>query len=274
MGPAGAQGPAGPAGPAGPMGSGALAEDVASFAGFTVATFTGNLGGRPAAHAACGAEFSGAHLCHAAEYLRTHSSTLVPAAGAWLDGSVTVTGSATLQGAIGFGRNTYDSCENYTFGATNPNIYGTLVAQNGSLTTTTTCGTPRALACCNGPSKPVFAGFTAQAYPGDMGGRPAVHGICSAAFPGSHLCHAAEYLRTQSSTPVPPEEAWLDASVTQSNGGTLQGGPSYGRNTYDSCENYTFGATNPNIYGTRVLVNGALSTTTTCGTPRRVACCY
>ncbi|EYF04873.1 Phage tail fiber protein [Chondromyces apiculatus DSM 436] len=279
MGPAGPQGPAGtgapgPQGPAGPAGSGAEGEDVAAFAGFTSTTYTGNLGGRSAAHAACAAEFTGAHLCYAAEFLRSTSATSVPATGAWLDASVTVTGSHTLLGSVLFGRNTYDSCQSYTLGTNNGSQYGTWVQPSGELTASGTCGAPRALACCNGAPRHPFAGFTTQGYTGNMGGRAAVHALCGAQFPGAHMCHAAEYLRATSVTPVPAEGAWVDSSATQTGAHSLEGGPGFGRNTYDTCQNYTLGTNNGSQYGTWVQPNGSVTATGTCGIVRRVACCF
>ena len=149
-GPAGVPGPAGlpgPQGPAGPPGSGAYAEDEPGFAGFTVATFTGNIGGRPAAHSACATEFDGAHLCHASEYLLSTPSGAIPASGAWLDASVTWDDSLTLQGAPSFGRNTGVSCQSFTVSLTGYN--GTYLQPNGSIIygSSNVCTTARPLAC-------------------------------------------------------------------------------------------------------------------------------
>ena len=95
-GPAGTPGATGPAGPSGPMGSpgpagapgasGAYAEEIGAFAGFTPTTYAGSLTsgaavGRLAAHALCAAAFSGSHLCHASEYLMASSPRAVPGTG-------------------------------------------------------------------------------------------------------------------------------------------------------------------------------------------------
>ena len=151
VGPAGAPGPAGspgPQGPAGPPGNGAYAEDEPGFAGFTSAVFTGNIGGRPAAHAACAAEFPGGHLCHASEYIVSTPAGAIPASGAWIDASVTWDDTLTFQGATIFGRNTGYSCVSFTVDLSN--YSGTYVQPNGSVTSgsTNVCSTPRRIACC------------------------------------------------------------------------------------------------------------------------------
>lgn len=274
QGPAGAVGAAGPRGPAGPAGNGAESEDEVGFAGFTAATFTGNLGGRPAAHAACAAEFAGGHLCHASEYVLSTSTTAVPASGAWLDASVTAEGVVTVQGSSRFGRNSGRSCQSFTTDqAGNEATYlapsGAIVQSNVDL-----CTIARPLACCDGAPKPVLAGFTAQAFTGNLGGRPAAHARCDAAFAGSHVCHAVEYLRTVSSTPVPAPGAWIDASIDERGVLVLHGPASSGRNTGRSCIAFTTaGAGNE---GTYVRPNGAPFSTNldTCATARPIACCY
>ena len=278
VGPAGAAGsvgpagPPGPQGPAGPPGSGAYAEDEPGFAGFTVATFNGSLGGRPAAHAACGAEFSGAHLCHASEYLLSRSATNVPAAGAWLDASATETDSSlVLQGSTTYGRNTSYSCQSFT--TTSNSFSGTYLQPSGAVTWNSgVCNLVRPLACCNGAPKHVFAGFTAGTYTGNLGGRPAVHAICNAEFSGAHLCDATAYLRSVSATPI-TTEAWLDASADLDGGLTLQGVPSSGPNTGYSCQSFT--TTSNSFSGTYLQTSGAITWNSgVCATPRRIACCH
>jgi hypothetical protein len=271
-GPAGPAGPPGPQGPAGPPGSGAYSEDDPGFAGFTVATFTGSIGGRPAAHAACIAEFAGAHLCHASEYLLANSWSPVPAAGAWLDASITPDDTPVYHGAHAYGRYTTNSCSNWTNAASG--FAGTFVQTNGSIVSGSgVCGATRPLACCNGAPKHVFAGLSAATYTGDIGGRPAVHAICNAEFAGAHLCHAAEYLRTVSASPIPAEGAWLDASIDLTGVPTYQGAPAAGRYTTNSCSNWTNAGTG--FAGTFVNTNGAIvSGSGVCNAARRVACCY
>ena len=247
-------------------------EDIPSFAGFTVATYNGNIGGRPAAHAICAAAFAGGHLCHASEYVLSNSATPVPATGAWLDNSVTPDGSLTPEGSHLFGRNTDNSCLSFT---TNSTSYsGSYLQANGEVTWgSSNCQTNRPLACCNGAPKIEFAGFTPASYTGNMGGRPAVHAICDAAFPGAHLCHAAEYVRSVSSEPIPAGGAWLDTSIDSTGGLTPEGAPSFGRNTDESCLSFT---TNSTSYaGSYLMTNGEVTWgSSNCQTARPLACCY
>jgi hypothetical protein len=254
----------------GPAGSGAYAEDVPSFAGFTFATFTGNMGGRPNAHAACEAEFGDAHLCHASEYILSNSATPVPAMGAFLDSSVQLDGDPTRQGSHLFGRYTGNACMNYT--TTSTSFFATVLQPSGEVLNSSTCQTVRPLACCNGAPKIVFAGFTAATPTGNMGGRPAAHGLCNAAFPGAHLCHASEYLRTSSSMPIPAAGAWVDSSVDDISAPTQQGAPGFGRYTGNACMNYT--TTSTSFFATVLNPAGDITNSSTCQNPRSLACCY
>ena len=122
------------------------------FRGFTTAAITGNAGGRALMHARCGAEFAGAHLCHAAEYGRAASTVSPPLAGAWIDPSGFATPSGgkveTRVAAPGLGRWTgrsgYDNCENWT---TSAGASAGFTVKPG-LVTSSSCATARPLACC------------------------------------------------------------------------------------------------------------------------------
>ena len=126
-------------------------------------------------------EFGDAHLCHASEYLMSNSATPIPAVGAWLDASVLPDGATTRDGSHRFGRLTGGACQNYT--TTLAAYSGTVLLPDGDPVVSSTCGTARPLACCNGEPKIVFAGFTTPTT-GNLGGRPAAHAMCGAAFPG------------------------------------------------------------------------------------------
>jgi hypothetical protein len=277
VGPAGATGPAGPAGPpgpqgpAGPAGSGAYAEDEPGFAGFTVAAYTGAIGGRPAAHGACSVEFPGAHLCHASEYLLSAGTVQPPASGAWLDPSVTPDGSYTLAAAIHFGRNVGGgTCNDWQ--STSAAYAGLFLQPGGAFSSSATCGSARSLACCNSVPKVQFAGFTSGTTTGDVGGRPSAHGICAAQFAGAHMCHAAEYLRAVSSASVPPEGAWLDPSVDFTGSYTLAASPVFGRNIGGgTCNDWQ--STGAAYAGLFLQPGGQLASSATCATARRIACC-
>jgi hypothetical protein len=206
----------------------------------------------------------------------SNSWTPVPPTGAWLDGSITPDGSPVLYGAHAFGRYTSPSCSHWTTASSG--FSGTFVQANGSIASGSgigVCDVARPLACCNGAPKHVFAGLSADAYTGNMGGRPAVHAICNAEFAGAHLCHAAEYLRTVSAAPLPAEGAWVDGSIDLTGTPTLYGMPSAGRYTSPSCSNWTTASSG--FSGTFVQANGSIASGSgigVCDVARRVACCY
>ena len=291
MGPPGAGNP-GPQGPVGPAGNGAYGEDVAAFAGFTATLSTGNAGGRDGMHAKCAAEFPGAHLCHVSEYQLAGSATTVPASGAWIDPSVDVNGDFTLDSSTSFGREarsstcsawTTDSSTSFTTTYMQPN--GRVVtASSGTLPKPPGCETPRALACCNGAPKIIFAGFTTAANTGggfNANGRPGMHAVCNAEFPGSHMCHIAEYQRAGSPASVPTSGAWVDPSVDELGDFTLGAAPRFGRETSDStCAGWTNSLTSS---GTATYLgpdgtghtesSGTLPQPPGCGAIRPIACC-
>jgi hypothetical protein len=279
-GPAGATGPQGnpgPQGPAGPSG-GTTLEDPAGFAGFTQANFTGSIdGGRIGAHAACAAEFANGHLCHASEYLLTNSATTPPANGAWIDNSVSyANGSTAWSGSPYFGRGlTYD-CANWTQSSTS--YGGAVVTNTGGVSSgvgPAYCSASRPLACCNGQSKVTLRGFTAFTTNGAIpNGRAGAHARCAQEFSGSHLCHAAEYLRSNSALAAPANGAWIDNSVDGSGSTVWGGSPLFGRGlTYD-CANWTQSSTS---YGGAVVtaVGGVSSGVgpAYCSAVRSLACC-
>jgi hypothetical protein len=82
-------------------------------------------------------------MCHAAEYVRAASALTIPAAGAWIDGSVDLTGKLTQSGGPGFGR-FLGNCVSWT----NTNTSGVALTPDGGITTIAACGTPRPIACC------------------------------------------------------------------------------------------------------------------------------
>ena len=272
---AGPKGDPGPQGPMGPAGSGALIEDLGQFAGFTTTSYSGAIsGGRTGAHAACAAAFAGAHLCHAAEYIQSNSGTTVPSGGAWLDASISDTESdAFNNGMPGSGRYAYYSgtCDSWSTAASGYN--GTLVTASGGISNSA-CSGSRVLACCNTPSKTRFAGFTRATSNGAASGRPAMHGRCATEFPGSHMCHATEFIRSNSTQTVPASGAWLDPSVSRGASERWNSGmPASGRYVYYSgtCDSWSTAASGYN--GTYVTANGGIANQS-CSTSRSVACCY
>jgi hypothetical protein len=300
QGPQGPQGPIGPPGsgnpgpqgPAGPAGNGAYGEDIAAFAGFTQTLSTGNAGGRDGMHAKCAAEFPGSHFCHVSEYHLTGSATTVPASGAWIDPSVDVNGDFTLDSSTSFGREarsttctawTTDSETNFTTTFLQPNGRVT-TASSGTLPRPPGCGTLRALACCNGAPKVIFAGFTTATNTGggfSANGRPGMHAACNAELPGSHMCHIAEYQRANSPVSVPASGAWIDPSVDELGDFTLGAAPRFGRETSEStCAGWTNSLTSN---GTATYLgadgightesSGTLPQPPGCGATRPIACC-
>lgn len=265
----GAAGPPGPQGPAGPAGSGAYSEDGYGFAGFTAALKNGSLGSRFAAHQLCGAAFPGSHLCHASEYILSASVTTPPAVGAWLDPSVSPDGTTTYNAATAFGRSLdgYD-CQNWTSGSSSQ--YGAHVDPDGGITDSANCASVRALACCNGVPKVEFVGLTSS-FP-TKAGRASMHQACDAQYPGSHLCHAAEYVRAASTMIIPAAGAWLDPSANLNASSTYNGSPLFGRSIggYD-CLNWTSSVSNQ--YGAHIDPDGGITDSGNCSALRYAACC-
>ncbi len=104
--------------------------------------------GRPAMHAACAAEFPGAHMCHVAEYLRAASGAPVPAIGAWVDPSMDIdTFYNVAGGSPAFTRyangSNGGSCKSWTGAAAS----GTIVVPSGSASDGS-CLVARPIACC------------------------------------------------------------------------------------------------------------------------------
>ncbi len=252
----------------GPPGAGGNYDENFGFAGFTSGTFNGNVGGRNAAHATCAAAFAGAHLCHAAEYLITESTAPVPAAGAWIDASIDVNGSSTITGASPlFGRYTGGVCLNWTTSSSSYNGY--VVGADGAVASAS-CTSTHQLACCNGAPRVALAGVTSANAP--MNGRVQMHALCNASFAGSHLCHAAEYLRADSGASIPAGGAWIDASIDLNGSSTITGASSlFGRYTGGVCLNWT--TTSSSYNGYVVGVDGAVASAS-CTVAHPAACCF
>jgi hypothetical protein len=267
MGPAGAGAP-GPTGPAGPPGPGGSYEDNFGFAGFAPGTFNGNIGGRIAAHATCAAAFAGAHLCHVSEYLLSESTAPVPAAGAWIDSSMDITGGTTVSGASPlFGRFTGGVCSSWTSSSASGNGY--VIGADGAIASVA-CSTAHQLACCNGAPRVAFAGVTSANAP--MSGRVAMHALCDANFSGAHLCHVAEYLRADSGAAIPASGAWIDSSMNASGGTTVSGAsPVFGRFTGGVCSSWTSSSASGNGY--IVGADGAIASVA-CSVAHPAACCF
>ncbi len=280
QGPAGPQGATGAAGPQGPSGNATSPfEDGFGFAGFTTATTQGNAGGYRAMHALCQAEFSSSHFCHASEFIMSNPTATAPGGGAWIDSSVTMNRGALISAAAGAGRNANggDNCYGWTSNTSSQSYYsGYHVEPAGFVKSSTGCADARPLACCRGPTRVAFAGVTTWTTDGNPGGRGVLHGHCAAEFPGSHFCHAAEYVRTNSAVVIPSSGAWVDHSVDSTYGQTLLGIPSAtrGANGGDDCYGWT-SATNSSSYlsAYRVVPAGYVTGGTGCNLQKPIACC-
>jgi hypothetical protein len=205
MGPAGAQGPQGPAGAPAQvlfLDGGSVSTAWVQFAGFTSATFNGNLGGHPGANQKCRAEFPGSYFCTPSEYYRGEPGT-VPAAGAWIDYERFTNGvrssDACVSGAPG----------PWTHGGTGDT--GLTLNSSGAVNNNSTlCDQVRPLACCRASSARVFRGYTTAAYNGNLGGHPGANQKCRVDYPGSFFCTPSEYYRGEPSVVPPATGAWID----------------------------------------------------------------
>lgn len=238
----------------------ALISDVPiQFVGFTVATYTGNLGGLPGAAAKCSAEFPGSFLCTIADYDLANTTVVPPtAAGAWVDFARADNGSRSTS-----------PCTNTSAPWTNPaapyQTYGPTIEATG-FTGTTSCSASRHLTCCRGGRPSAFRGFTAATYTGNLGGLPGAAAKCRLDFPGSWLCTMPEYDAANTQV-VPPTSAgaWIDFSRGAN-----------GVRSTSPCTNasspWTNAATPYQTYGPTLTATG-FSGTTTCATARHLACC-
>ena len=284
-GPQGEAGPQGVAGPRGPAGS-LFGEDAAAFAGFTATPIAGGIGSREQMHATCAVAFAGSHLCHVAEYELANSASPVPVGGAWIDSSGAVDGSFAEAAVVDelasrasgryTGRLLYGNCESWT--ASDGAAEGLVLETGGAFLAA--CSETHVLACCTTPYLERFRGFTSAMTTGAAGGRARMHASCGAEFPGSHLCHVAEYERATPTTTPPAGGAWLDASgfataagaPTETSLAARDLGRWTGRAALGSginCQNWT--DADPTLDGLAVEPGGAF--TRTCATPRPLACC-
>lgn len=265
-------------------------EDAAVFAGFTSTTVTGAAGGREQMNARCAAAFTGAHLCHVSEYGLANSATPPPATGAWIDASGGIAAFegeqaiATSLAGPDIGRwvqsSTTVNCLGWTKTTNStPPLEGVVIGAGG--TDSADCTTSHPIACCSSPYLEKFAGFTTATTMGNGGGRAAMHARCGAQFPGSHLCHVAEYYRAQPMITPPAGGAWLDPSgVLHSSGEadvtanetSIHEARFLGSSDYNcrAWTNSTMGTGNP-IFGEVANVDGPYSQY--CNTSHALACC-
>jgi hypothetical protein len=116
-----------------------------------------------------------------------------------------------------------------------------------------------------------FAGFTATTHDGNFAGRIGTHQICGGEFPGSHFCHASEYMLTGSGVPIAATGAWIDPSINIANSTSYHGSPVSGRNYNGGCTQWT--SASSTTTGVIVTPDGAFSASALCNVARPLACC-
>lgn len=283
VGAAGPQGPAGPAGPPGPPGVSLLPDggfastgypgdpsDGVTFAGYTTATYTGNLGGPAGANQKCHAEFPGAHLCTDREFLAVGVSVPVPAGGVWVEPGRWP--SSTYPGATLRDR-AYNSsdCSGWDYAQADADGLALDVTGLAAPITSRACNVPHALACCRSPTA-WFRGFTAQSYSGNLGGPAGAHQKCAAEFPRSHLCTDREYLHAGSAVPIPAGGVWVEPARYPS---STSPSPSVRDRAFNSsdCSGWDYALGDADGLVLDVTGLAAPIVTRGCNTFHRLACC-
>ncbi|PZR07315.1 MAG: hypothetical protein DI536_28100 [Archangium gephyra] len=269
-GPQGVAGPTGATGPQGPMGppgqvlyvdggiviGGSASPDRVTFAGYTVATFNGNLGGNVGANARCNAEYPGAVFCTRSDFAKTEPADYPPAmSGAWVD-------NARDSNGFRSGGECYQSANGgWTHNGTGDT--GTWVQPNG-LESNSSCNAQKPLACCRVPRTVTFRGFTTALYTGNLGGNIGANAKCRAEFPGSVFCTRSDYAKTEPNVYPPASGAWVD-NVRDSNG--FRGGGECYQSAGGGWTHDGSGDT-----GTWLQPNG-LESNSACNAQKPLACC-
>jgi hypothetical protein len=260
----GAVGPAGPVGPAGSVlfldgGVAVVSEVPVQFVGFTVATYSGNLGGLPGAAAKCSAEFPNSHFCTIADYDNANTTGVPPTtAGAWVDSARADDGTRST-GACATGSTPW------TNAASPFQTFGVTLTSTG-YAGTTLCSNARHLACCRGGPPSTFRGFTTATYTGNLGGIPGANAKCRVDFSNSWLCSLNEYdLANTQVVPTTTAGAWIDG--TRAAGGTRSTGA-----CATSSTPWTNAATPFQTFGITLTATG-YAATTLCSSQRHLACC-
>jgi len=294
QGPAGATGPAGPAGPQGAMGPPGIDGNEqmhVAFAGYTSATYGGNLGGRSGAHAVCNAAFAGSHFC--ADWELDQAVPPPTATSAWIDRGDQSTSSRFFRWQIT--PTDYTTCDGWTSSSPSympngfNNVYAEIYTSDGGFesswlsTTDGGCETLRPLACCKGGTTVRFRGFTA-ATAGNLGGRTGARNLCNAAFAGSHMCTNWEADQAAIPAPIPASGAWLDSGNDDPTTRMFHG--SYSTTDYTTCDGWTSSSPSympngfNNVYAAQILTSlggfqsSWVSTTDGgCEIDRPIACC-
>ncbi|MFT3713451.1 MAG: hypothetical protein QM817_37825 [Archangium sp.] len=262
---AGATGPMGPAGPAGPPGAVLYLDGgyvfsgnptPITFAGYTAATYGGNLGGQVGANAKCAAEFSGSYFCTIGEYDQANTPGAPGGVGAWIDYDRKVSGARDTNSCL---------TGNGTWTTNLSGSYGGNITAVGSFYSSTVCSNVKPLACCRGGARRVaFRGYTATTYTGDLGGQVGANAKCSAEFAGSSFCTIGEYDLANTGTPPGGVGAWIDYDRKVS-----------GARDTNSCltGNGTWTTGNSGSYGGNITAVGSFYSSTVCSNVKPLACC-
>ncbi len=227
-----------------------------TFAGYTTATYTGNLGGQVGANAKCQAQYAGSFFCTFADFDGANVTTAPGGNGVWIDGDRSNAGSRNT-GSCQTGLGAWSDGTN--------NSYGYNLTANGSFYTTQLCGQTKPLACCNGITRRVnFRGYTTATYTGNLGGQVGANAKCQTQYPGSFFCTFADFDGANVTAAPGGNGVWIDGD--RNNAGS--------RNA-NSCQT-GLGAwsdgTN-NSYGYNMTANGSFYTTQLCGQTKPLACC-
>jgi hypothetical protein len=255
----GAIGPAGPPGAPGPAlyldGGLAFPNETPSFAGFTAATYTGNLGGHVGANAKCNAEFAGSVYCTLSDFDRSNHTAAPSAVGAWIDSDRSSTGQRA-QNSCSTGGASWSLGTSGDTG-TNLNTLGTFTSQ-------TSCNQVKPLACCRVPSAVIFRGFTAAIFTGSLGGHVGANAKCVTEFPGSFFCTLSDFDKANTLAPPPSSGAWIDsnraASGSRAQNSCSTGGASWNLGTAGDT-------------GTNLNALGTFNSQTSCNAIKPLACC-
>jgi hypothetical protein len=162
--------------------------------------------------------------------------------------------------------------------------YGGTLLTSGSSNTYVCNGAPApgGSVTYSGGFPPVtFAGYTAQTYTGNLGGRAGAHALCGAAFAGSHFC--ADWEVDVATPPAAPGSVWVDNGNNQTSSRFYRS-PESSTDVYD-CAGWTTASPSlmPNGSGTArastLTSTGAIVTSFVglndggCENARPLACC-
>lgn len=264
---AGPTGPQGPQGPAGPAGAGLLIDggvvvtDLIRFAGYTTATFTGNLGSFQGANAKCRAEFAGSSFCTNEDYSLGEPGALPPTGGAWVDERRASSGIRNIYACAPSGGAT----SAWTDGSAAR--LGNVVATTGFVTGNANSNVLRPLSCCYLPARSVFRGYTSATFTGNLGSFQGANAKCRAEFTGSHFCTNEDYSLGEPGALPPAGGAWVDERrATDGIRNIYACAPSGGATS-------AWADGSPTRLGNVVATTGFVSGNANCDIARPLSCC-